>query len=798
MTISRNFATYNVVGNAKLTRASYRQLAEIGGALRLLMLIFVAILATIPMAAQQQSVGLVLSGGGAKGIAHIGVIKALEENNIPIDYVAGTSMGAIIGGLYASGYTPEEMLELIESKGFTDWSTGQLDPSLTYYFVKKKRTPAFADLHINISRKDSTDSSSSLLPSCLISPLPMNFAFMDLFSGYTAQCGGNFDNLFVPFRCVASDVNAKHKIVCRSGSLGDAIRASMTFPPVFQPIKMNGVYVYDGGIYDNFPVDVMREDFAPDFIIGVDVHSEDAPQSNSIINQLENMIIQNNDYSLPEEEGLRIHVDVSRFSLLDFGKAKEISSIGYATACEMMDSLTGRVTARIPAKTREIRRREFKSKTPYIRFDSVHVSGGTPQQNGYIARLFQPAKVDTFGIERARLAYYSALSPGRLQNLIPQAILNPQTEMFTLDLDATVKSNFALGAGGYLSSSINSMIFVSAEYSAMSFRSAEIKGMGWIGQNYMAGQLAGRLNLPSRRPSAFELEAAISRQKFYESDKLFYQDNSPAFITHHEGFGRLSYAWAVTRSGKASVGVGGGQTRDYFYSSENGDFSMSDRQRTVFNLGQAIARLEFDNLDNQNYASTGYDLHLTAMQTLGKYHLRYMTEQGGQTDGNAHWFQAEFNGSSYFPTSDNFSFGLNWDLLVSNRKLMETYYATIVNAPGYTPTPATTTVFNKRFRANSFVAFGIVPVWKPLSRAQVRLSASVFMPFRRIEMDEQTAGAYYGGWFRNPEFIGQLDLVYNLPFASICGYVNYLSYPAHNWNVGLSFGLFFQASKFLR
>jgi NTE family protein len=361
-----------------------------------------------------------------------------------------------------------------------------------------------------------------------------------------------------------------------------------------------------------------------------------------------------------------------------------------------------------------------------------------------------------------------------------------------------VKSNFALGAGGYLSSSINSMIFVSAEYSAMSFRSAEIKGMGWIGQNYMAGQLAGRLNLPSRRPSAFELEAAISRQKFYESDKLFYQDNSPAFITHHEGFGRLSYAWAVTRSGKASVGVGGGQTRDYFYSSENGDFSMSDRQRTVFNLGQAIARLEFDNLDNQNYASTGYDLHLTAMQTLGKYHLRYMTEQGGQTDGNAHWFQAEFNGSSYFPTSDNFSFGLNWDLLVSNRKLMETYYATIVNAPGYTPTPATTTVFNKRFRANSFVAFGIVPVWKPLSRAQVRLSASVFMPFRRIEMDEQTAGAYYGGWFRNPEFIGQLDLVYNLPFASICGYVNYLSYPAHNWNVGLSFGLFFQASKFLR
>ena len=201
-----------------------------------------------------QSVGLVLSGGGAKGIAHIGVIRALEENDIPIDYVAGTSMGAIVGGLYAAGYTPEEMLQLILSEGFADWSTGRINPNLTYYFVKKPNTPAFAELNINLSRKDSLDRASSLLPSSLISPLPMNFAFMDLFAAYTAQCGGNFDNLFVPFRCVTSDVIHKHKIVCRSGHLSDAVRASMTFPPVFQPIKMNGVYVYDGGIYDSNPI----------------------------------------------------------------------------------------------------------------------------------------------------------------------------------------------------------------------------------------------------------------------------------------------------------------------------------------------------------------------------------------------------------------------------------------------------------------------------------------------------------------------------------------------------------------
>ena len=106
--------------------------------------------------------------------------------------------------------------------------------------------------------------------------------------------------------------------------------------------------------------------------------------------------------------------------------------------------------------------------------------------------------------------------------------------------------------------------------------------------------------------------------------------------------------------------------------------------------------------------------------------------------------------------------------------------------------------FNKAFHANSFAAIGVTPIWRPFQRAQVRLSGHMFMPFRSIEQEGETTGVHYGRWFSNPEFAAELDLVYNLPFASICGYVNYLSFPARNWNVGLSFGLYFTASKFLR
>jgi len=113
--------------------------------------IFFTLLLILLQPVTAQKVGLVLSGGGAKGAAHIGVIKALEENNIPIDYVAGTSIGAIIGSLYAMGYTPDEMLALILSEEFGYWQTGMVEDDYLYYFKKPDNTPDFSHFSIDIS-----------------------------------------------------------------------------------------------------------------------------------------------------------------------------------------------------------------------------------------------------------------------------------------------------------------------------------------------------------------------------------------------------------------------------------------------------------------------------------------------------------------------------------------------------------------------------------------------------------------------------------------------------------------------
>ena len=206
-----------------------------------------------------------MSGGGAKGLAHIGVIKALEEENIPIDYVTGTSMGAIVAALYSMGYTPDEMVAVMKTESFQRWYTGTMDREYMFYFKRGRDVPELISIHFDIR-----DSLRIVKPSInLVNPTPMNLGFLEIFAGANAACKSNFNNLMVPFRCVASDVYNKKQVIFSQGDLGDAVRASMSYPFFFKPIKKDGVLLYDGGLYNNFPRDIMEKDFNPDIIIGI-------------------------------------------------------------------------------------------------------------------------------------------------------------------------------------------------------------------------------------------------------------------------------------------------------------------------------------------------------------------------------------------------------------------------------------------------------------------------------------------------------------------------------------------------
>lgn len=745
---------------------------------------------------QPQSVGLVLSGGGAKGIAHIGVIRALEENDIPIDYITGTSMGSIVGGLYAAGYTPDEMMTLILSEDFAFWSTGRIDPGKVYYFSRPSNLPVFHSFDI---ATDDSVARANAVPASVINPLPMNFAFMDLFAAYTAQCGGDFNRLMVPYRCVASDVAAGHKVVHGSGSLGDAIRTSMSFPIIFQPIKMPGGknLLYDGGIFDNFPVDVMTVDFAPDIMIGVDVAASDNGPQTSIMDQIENLVMRRQSYDMPPERGIKLRVNLDEFSLLDFQAAREIERIGHDHAMAMMDSIKSRVTSRITPVARNTMRGVFKSRTPAVVFDSISVHGASADQRQYLEYLFEPAHTDTFGLAHARESFYRAISNGRLKDLFPQAVYRPDSDRFTLDLKAAVKSPLNLGVGGYITSATNSYIFLNAAYRTFAFAAVNTSVNAWIGQSYMAGMVDAQLSLRTAIPSALALTAVASRERYFETDHLFYETKTPTFILNHEYFGRLDLKWAAGARGAMSLGVGVGRLVDSFIRTNSSVTYDIGRDHNYYTLGQIRLQYSGNTLDNYTFPTRGSSYDFIAQGLMGRFYFRSMDHLVPDEHSRPKWLQLESRTRNYWSLSNHFSLGMESDVVLSTRKLNGNYNSSLVAAPAYNPTPASYNSFNIGFRANSFAGLGVVPVYKFNQGLSARLTANCFMPLRRIiELPGYRAG--HGKWFSDPQFFGEFDVSYALPFATISGYVNYATSRPTPWAVGVNFGIFILAPRFMR
>lgn len=748
----------------------------------------------------RETVGLVLSGGGAKGIAHIGVIKALEDNEIPVDYVAGTSMGAIIGSLYSCGWNPDQMLDLILSPGFKDWSSGTLDRNLEYYVSLPEPTPKWVSFNPNTN--DSTNIFSHIIPTSLISPIPMNLEFLELYSPYTEQCNENFNDLFVPFRCVTSDVYHKHKIVLKSGSLGDAVRASMSFPLVFKPIEIDSVLVYDGGIYDNFPVDVMREDFHPDFIIGVSVSSADGkPIPGDIYSQLEDMIIQNNDYSLPEKEGVKIQVPVLNFGVLDWGDAKEIYEIGYKTGMSMVDSIKKRLPARESLAKVNERRTKFRSATPKVEFDSIEITGATPSQAKYLRFLFEgkqeKGKTDkSIDLEGVKKGYYRAVTEGKLYNLLPQAKFNSDGKNILL-LEASVKSPWGIGVGGWVTSSSNSLLYVTAGYHTLNFNSLDIDLGAWLGQSYYAAQLRGQIALTSTSPSYLELEGVVSRQKYYDSEILFFESKTPSFIADVQQFGRLKYSWAMGYPGKGYVGITYGREAYIYYPSIESSYVNMYKDKSIYTIAALKAGIELNTLNNFMYPSQGKEIDFNVIFSREKNKFKNH-ETGVTTKYHPHLTgSAEILWKQFFNVHNNFKFGGMANGVMTVAKLYQDYTSTIIHSPAFAPTPSTKNYFNPGFRAPSYVAAGIMPIWMPFSRAQLRGDFYAFVPARNVSHTADGM-AKYDGWFHKSQFLGEIAAVYNFPFASFSVYVNYMTSPKNSWNFGINFGLFFQAPKILR
>ena len=280
---------------------------------------------------ERLKIGLVLSGGGARGGAHVGVLRALEEMNIPVDYIAGTSMGAIIGGLYAAGYTADEIEQLLIE---TDWTKALTDKP-----ARENRTMRKKDLERQflIPYRVGFNNGSLQLPLGAIEGQHLDQIFHKMLLPVVGIT--DFDDLPIPYRAVATDLVTGEAVVLADGSLANSLRASMSVPGVFAPVKIDDRLLVDGGMANNLPVSVVRE-MGADVVIAVDISTpllteEQLTSILSVTEQLTSFLTRRTteaQLALLGPGDVLLVPELGDFSSANFEGADEIIHLGYEAA----------------------------------------------------------------------------------------------------------------------------------------------------------------------------------------------------------------------------------------------------------------------------------------------------------------------------------------------------------------------------------------------------------------------------------------------------------------------------------
>ena len=278
-------------------------------------------------------VGLVLSGGGAKGFAHIGVLKVIDSLDIKIDYIAGTSMGAIIGSLYASGYSGKQLDSIFRSVNFEDVINDNLPRSAKTFYERDNSekyavTLPFTKFKIN-------------LPSALSRGQNV-FNLMSMLTLHVAD-NADFEKLPIPFFCVATDVETGKAVILNQGNLAQAVTASGAFPSLFQPVIINDQVLIDGGVINNYPIDELKAK-GMDVIIGVDVqhglsNREDLNSAPSILLQINNYRTINDMVKKVEQTDIYIKPDIKDYTVISFSEGKKIVESGVVATLKEVEAL---------------------------------------------------------------------------------------------------------------------------------------------------------------------------------------------------------------------------------------------------------------------------------------------------------------------------------------------------------------------------------------------------------------------------------------------------------------------------
>lgn len=682
-----------------------------------------------------QSVGLVLSGGGARGLVHIGVIRALEEKGIPIDYIAGTSMGSIIGGLYAAGYTTEEMEQIFRSDEVELWMNGQVDSRYMYFFKKSQPNSTWLQIYFSL------DSSlfNPTIPTNLISPKQMDLAFVEIMGTADAASKGDFDKLMVPFRCNATDIGKSEEVVFRSGVLKDAVRASMSFPFVFKPLILDSCILYDGGMKNNFPTHIMEQDFHPDYTIGVIASNmfTSEPDEEDIISIISSMITEPNrtDGTL-DSKGIVLNPPVPKgLGVTDFAGGLYLIDMGYRYTLEFIDSIRKDVSRVVTTEDVAKKRTEFKNRIPTLCVGDVSINGLTPYQKKIIRPiLLKDDEVISIGEFKKR--YSKLMLEEKIESIYPHIEYDSLKQNYSVSLDIKKKKPVSFKFGGHISTGTYSTLYTQIMYQTLGLQSLSTGMDFYFGQYF--NSLVGLLRLDYfQQPPFYQLvKFGIQRWNHFDASNRIEHlgEENTFYLIEKNTFINYTIAFPIRQKSQWLTGFTLFRENNSYYLNRN--IAATDTSDiNIFRGYKVSTTYEYNTTDFMFFSTKGTHIQIeAAYQTGSESNIPGNTSKTNLILGNTHsWVTINGKLATNLKVQNHYRLGLLAHVAVSNQPLFASYTATNLHSNHFSPTPESTISYLPQFHNPNFAAIGVNNIFTIYKQFQVRLDAYYFQPMLKVE-----------------------------------------------------------------
>lgn len=740
-----------------------------------------------------QSVAVVLSGGGAKAFSHIGVLRALEENDIPVDYIIGNSMGAMIAGLYASGYSPQEIEFLLSNPELYSFKRGNAKNDI-FTFQQFEDDASWINIPLNFKKGQRIS-----LPLNMYNVQDLDYLVMEFFAGPSAAAHYNFDSLMIPFRCVATDIDSSRLVVLSKGDLAMAVRASLTFPFFIRPIRIDSVLLFDGGMYDNFPVDIAIEQFDPDFIIGSKaVRNFSSPQEDDIVSQMQNMLTQKANFAIDSSQGIIIQSNSGTESIFHFEKIKQYIDSGYIATMREIPVLKERIKRRKSLYEKSLERALFISKQPASTISDIRIYGLNKKQETYFQKSirFKKGEMSTRLFEKQ---YNRLLANENIRNAYPSMKYNELTNKFDMRLDITLEDPFNVKFGGYISSSGVNEAYLYFGYHQLGKSAKHFSVNAYFGTFYNSISAMSKIEFQGKLPVYIMLDALGSQTNYFANSNYFFDDRSPAYIIENENYVDVNIGIPVGLSHVLRAGLANINLNYTYY--QNNSFSRTDTadQSNYYFLNPYI-EFERNSLNRKQFATKGSYFLLAANYYGGNEHTTpgSTNQSTNEIETDRDFFVLTTRYQQYLTVFKPFILGLSADFVYSNKPLFSNYLSSLLMASVYQPIQLMKSTFVENYRADSYGAVGAKAIFNILNNLDIRFEGYYFLPYQKILLtDNMEQNVEFSAPFSYQYLVGSGQLVYYTPIGPISASINYFDQPSGKFLFLFNIGyLIFNKSRY--